>query len=129
MTVKELRTLTGLSQAAFGKKYHIPKRSIENWEGGQRSPSETILYLLERAVMEDENMTYVLIDDCTSKAASVWDTKFQTRDEALKHAEAEWKALTDHDKARRDAYYVATCLLDEDGEVDWETVDPIKEFK
>ena len=74
-------------------------------------------------------MTYVLIDDCISKAASVWDTKFQTRDEALKYAEAEWKALPDHDKARRDAYYVATCSLDEDGEVDWETVEPIKEFK
>jgi len=56
MTVRELRTLTGLTQAAFSKKYHIPKRTLENWEGGQRSPSETILYLLERAVKEDYKM-------------------------------------------------------------------------
>ena len=53
MTIKELRTITGLSQRAFGKKYHIPTRTIEDWEGGRRKPSETILYLLERAVRED----------------------------------------------------------------------------
>ena len=57
MTIKELRQITGLSQKAFGEKYHITKRSIENWEGGQRKPSETILYLLERAVKEDYKMT------------------------------------------------------------------------
>ncbi len=50
MTVKELRELTGLTQAAFGAKYHIPKRTVENWETGSRKPTETILYLLERAV-------------------------------------------------------------------------------
>ena len=53
MTVKELRQITGLTQKAFAEKYHIPKRTLENWEGGQREASETILYLLERAVMED----------------------------------------------------------------------------
>ena len=53
MTVKDLRTITGLTQAEFGKRYHIPKRSVENWEGGTRKPSGTILYLLERAVKED----------------------------------------------------------------------------
>ena len=56
--VKELREMTGLSQKAFGKKYHIPTRTVENWEGGQRSPSETIVYLLERAVKEDYKMKY-----------------------------------------------------------------------
>ena len=58
MTVKELRAITGLSQRAFGEKYHIPTRTIEDWEGGRRKPSETILYLLERAVKEDYGMTY-----------------------------------------------------------------------
>lgn len=53
MTVKELRQITGLTQKAFAEKYHIPKRTLENWEGGQREPSETILYLLKRAVTED----------------------------------------------------------------------------
>lgn len=62
MTVKELRTITGLSQRAFGKKYHIPTRTIEDWEGGRRKPSETILYLLERAVKEDYKMKLFTAD-------------------------------------------------------------------
>ena len=74
-------------------------------------------------------MTYVIIDDCTSKAATVWDTKFQTKEEAMQEAEAEWGALTDHDKGERDAYYVAACTLNEDGEIDWDTVETIKTFK
>ena len=129
MTIKELRQITGLSQKAFGEKYHIPKRSIENWEGGQRKPSETILYLLERVVREDYNMAYVLIDDCTSKKASIFDKVFKTEKEAIEMARAEWALLTDHDKYERDAYYVASCTLDDDGELDWESIEPIKEFK
>lgn len=53
MTVKELRTITGLSQVDFGKKYHIPRRTVENWESGSRKPSETILYLLGRVVISE----------------------------------------------------------------------------
>lgn len=30
-TVKEIIATTGLSYAAFGRKYSIPTRSIENW--------------------------------------------------------------------------------------------------
>ena len=53
MEVKELRMLSGLSQQAFSDKYKIPKRSIENWEGGKRNPPEYVINLLERAVRED----------------------------------------------------------------------------
>ena len=62
MTVKELRSITGLSQVDFGKKYHIPRRTVENWESGSRKPSETILYLLERAVKEDYKMKLFTAD-------------------------------------------------------------------
>lgn len=53
MEVKELRMLSGLSQQAFSEKYGIPKRSIENWEGGKRNPPEYVINLLERVVKED----------------------------------------------------------------------------
>lgn len=53
MEVKELRMLSGLSQKAFSDKYKIPKRSIENWEGGKRNPPEYVISLLERVVRED----------------------------------------------------------------------------
>ena len=129
MTIKELRSMTGLTQKAFAEKYHIPKRTLENWEGGQREPTETILYLLERAVKEDYKMTYVIIDDCTTSRATLWDTKFKTEKEAIQEAESEWEHLTRHDKGERDAYYVAACTLNEDGEIDWDTVDPIITYK
>lgn len=51
--IKELRELTGLSQQAFSDKYEIPKRTIEDWEGGRRKPPEYVVKLLERVVKED----------------------------------------------------------------------------
>ena len=53
MNIKEIRFISGLSQQAFSEKYKIPKRTIENWEGGKRNPPEYVILLLERAVKED----------------------------------------------------------------------------
>lgn len=53
MTMREIRALTGLSARAFGEKYHIPARTIENWEMGVRTAPIYVLELLERAVRED----------------------------------------------------------------------------
>lgn len=35
-TIKDLRTASGMTQKAFSEYFGIPKRSIENWEGGKR---------------------------------------------------------------------------------------------
>ena len=51
--MKHIRALTGLSQAKFGKLYHIPTRTIEEWEAGRRNPPEYVKRLLERVVRED----------------------------------------------------------------------------
>lgn len=53
MTVKEIRSLTGLSQARFAEKYGIPKRTLEKWEQGENNPPTYLVKLLERAVKED----------------------------------------------------------------------------
>ena len=53
MTVKEIRKITGLSQAAFAAKYEIPTRTVEDWESGARKPAPYLVKLLERAVCED----------------------------------------------------------------------------
>lgn len=52
-SILELRKLTGLSQKAFGKKYGIPWRTIQNWEGEVSTPPEYVLKLLARVVKED----------------------------------------------------------------------------
>lgn len=56
MDIKELRKLTGLSQTAFGEKYDIPMRTIQNWEKGVRIPPSYVIKLLERVVKEDYNI-------------------------------------------------------------------------
>lgn len=53
MTIKEIRGLTGISQADFSKKYGIPKRTIESWETGDRKCPEYVIRLLEYKVKMD----------------------------------------------------------------------------
>ena len=53
MELKEMRKLLGLSQSAFGKRYNIPVRTIQDWESGRRKAPIFVLELLERAVVED----------------------------------------------------------------------------
>lgn len=53
MTSKELRTILGVSRAEFSRRYNIPIRTLENWEGGTARPPEWAMALLERAVRED----------------------------------------------------------------------------
>lgn len=47
MTIKSLRTASGMTQQAFADFFKIPKRSIENWEGGQRKCPPYLLNLME----------------------------------------------------------------------------------
>lgn len=43
MTIKDMRTRTGLTQAQFAELLGIPKRTIENWERDvNRCPEYTI---------------------------------------------------------------------------------------
>ena len=53
MELKEMRKLLGLSQSAFGKRYNIPVRTIQDWESGRRKAPIYVLELLERVVTED----------------------------------------------------------------------------
>lgn len=48
--VKAIRKSTGLSQAAFSKKFGIPLRTIESWETGDRQEPDYTVNLLEHAV-------------------------------------------------------------------------------
>lgn len=54
-TIKEIISLTNLSQVAFARKYGIPIRTLESWIGGKRVPPEYTLRWLERIVSEDIN--------------------------------------------------------------------------
>lgn len=55
MTIKELRTLSGMTQQAFGDYFGISKRAIESWEGGQRQCPVYLLELIEYK-LKNENL-------------------------------------------------------------------------
>ena len=57
MTIKEIRTMTGLTQKDFAEFYEIPKRTLEDWEAERRIPAPYIIKLLERVVSEDYKET------------------------------------------------------------------------
>ena len=47
MTIKEMRALTGMSQAKFGEYLHISKRTIEDWESERRKSPQYVVELIE----------------------------------------------------------------------------------
>lgn len=53
MTIKEMRTLLGVSRAEFSRRYKIPIRTLESWESGDRTPPAYVVELLGRAVKSD----------------------------------------------------------------------------
>lgn len=53
-TIKELRAKTGLSQQAFGDWLKIPKRTIQDWEQGQRTPPPYVVELIAFRVEHDK---------------------------------------------------------------------------
>ena len=55
ITIKDLRTATGMTQKTFAEYFGMSKRAIESWEGGKR---ECPTYLLElmKYKLEKENL-------------------------------------------------------------------------
>lgn len=62
MDIREMRMELGDTQSEFAARYHIPFRTIQNWESGTRKPPEYIVSLLEIQVKEDlvNRRTFVL---------------------------------------------------------------------
>ncbi|MCD8069579.1 MAG: helix-turn-helix domain-containing protein [Lachnospiraceae bacterium] len=53
MTIREMRTTLGDTQSQFAARYHIPFRTIQNWETGTRKPPDYIIELLEKQIQAD----------------------------------------------------------------------------
>lgn len=50
LTIKDIRAVTGLSQAAFARRFSIPRRTVENWESGVNVCPVYVRLLLAHAV-------------------------------------------------------------------------------
>lgn len=47
MNIKELRKKNGMTQKEFSEFFNIPKRTIEDWEGGRRVPPVYVVELIQ----------------------------------------------------------------------------------
>ena len=54
--IRTIRAETGLSQVAFGAALHIPRRTIEEWEAGNRNCPPYVIELIAYRVHHDENL-------------------------------------------------------------------------
>lgn len=43
---KKLRAISGLTQESFVREYRIPRRTVEHWDVGERTPPSYVLELL-----------------------------------------------------------------------------------
>jgi putative transcriptional regulator len=50
---ERIRGLLGISRAEFSRRYHIPVRTLEDWDAERKHPPAYVMELLERAVLED----------------------------------------------------------------------------
>ena len=53
MTIKDLRTAAGMTQKAFAEYFGIPKRTIEDWDGGHHAPPQYLIDLMEHKLTSD----------------------------------------------------------------------------
>ena len=60
MTIKELRKITGLSQEMFSMKYGIPRRTLEDWESGKRTPPDYVKDMLKLIITRLEGDSYIM---------------------------------------------------------------------
>lgn len=53
MNFKELRQQSGMNQTDFAKYFGIPRRTVQNWEGGQRQCPEYLLELMKYKLIHE----------------------------------------------------------------------------
>lgn len=62
MDLKKIREKTGMTQKEFGEYLDIPQRTIENWEGGKRTPPEYVINLINYKVNKEAKKMIKLIE-------------------------------------------------------------------
>lgn len=53
MTIREMREKLGVTQSEFAERYHIPFRTVQNWEAGVRTPPDYVFDLLNSQIQKD----------------------------------------------------------------------------
>lgn len=93
MTIKEMRQMLDMTQEMFSQRYNIPKRTIENWESGKRTPPTYVLEMLENAVRHYKPRT---TEEVLSMPLTIIDLKYMC-DDLIKKGFGEKSVLLSND--------------------------------
>lgn len=120
-SVKELRSEMGLSQQKFGKKFGIPRRTVENWESGSTKASDYVLELLRYRVESEKIKHAAYVFRILGNGIDEF-RLFFSETEAIEKCKSEWDKLTEEEKTAfwedSDAVYgvVYTDVIWDDGD-------------
>lgn len=131
--IREVREKLGVSRRELCESIDLPYRTLEDWECERKKPSvwavKLIIEKIENIAKEKAKMKkYIIVDDTTSKRSSIDTYIFDNEKEAIEKAGNIVAHLTEKDKNDRDGFYVGIGILDEDGNVDFDSIDVIKEY-
>lgn len=70
-------------------------------------------------------MKYAVIDQTK---IDWFEDVFDTEKEAIAHADYMWSIMAEYDKKRIEGFFVASCELNEDGTVDYDSLKDIKVY-
>lgn len=93
-------------------------RACEEWMAMLREGTVTLSI--------DRNIQYWwLVDDNISAGANIWTKKLFTdsKEDALRMARLEWESMSEYDRKRRDAFYIALAPEAEDGDMDFNEIE------
>lgn len=115
MTIKELRKKSGLSQAKFSDRYGIPKRTIEDWEAGKRTPPQYVVDMLTYIVAQENVNHKAWCFYSYSEESAAGDYRlFKDRDEAIGYAKGIWASMTPYDRKTATEFWVAELPVEWD---------------
>lgn len=66
--IKELRNSLGINQVEFGRKLHVTKQCISNWENGNIQPSIDMLIKIDETFSVNTDYLLGLSSKCTLDA-------------------------------------------------------------
>lgn len=99
ISIKELRKQTGLSQTAFGNKYGIPMRTIQDWESGKHKAPNYVIEMLNKLVQSEKLVPMAWVRyEYRDKAGTGSTAYFNSESEAIESAMKEWNHMNESDQ-------------------------------
>lgn len=102
-TMKEIRQMTGMTQAAFSEAYNIPLRTLQSWESGERTPAEYTLDMINRLAQIETTPVYawyLVAMEYGGDGIMIRLDGIRDEIEAQKHIRDYWERMVASDQAK-----------------------------